>query len=39
VVNDTESYSLPEHWSTVHARIGLNFVFGNKIEEKILPPM
>ena len=39
VVNDTGSYRLPEHWNTVHARIGLNFVFGNKIEEKILPPM
>lgn len=39
VVNGTESYRLPENWNTVHARIGLNFIFGNKVEEKVLPPM
>jgi len=39
VVDGTESYRLPENWNTVHARLGLNFVFGNRIEEKILPPM
>lgn len=39
VENGTDSYRLPENWNTIHARIGLNLVFGNKIEEKILPPM
>lgn len=39
VVNDTERYRLPENWSTVHARLGLNLVFGNREREKILPVM
>jgi hypothetical protein len=39
VENSTGSYRFPENWNTIHARIGLNLVFGNKIEEKILPPM
>jgi len=34
VVSGTESYRLPENWSTVHARMGLNFVFGNREKEK-----
>ena len=34
VVSGTESYRLPENWSTVHARMGLNLVFGNREREK-----
>ncbi len=36
VVSGTESYRLPENWSTVHARMGVNFVFGNREKEKSL---
>jgi len=34
VVSGTESYRLPENWSRVHARMGLNLVFGNREREK-----
>ncbi len=34
-----ESYRLPENFNTIHARLGVNLVFGNKEKEKILPPM
>jgi hypothetical protein len=33
------TFSIPENWYTLHARIGLNFVFGNREKEEILPPM
>lgn len=39
VTDGPESYRLPENWSTVHARMGVNFVFGNREKEKILPVM
>lgn len=31
--------SLPANWYTVHARLGLNLVFGSRVNEKPLPPM
>lgn len=39
VTSGTKSYRLPENLSTVHARLGLNLVFGNREQEKILPVM
>lgn len=30
-----KKFRVPENWNTVHARLGLNFVFGNKQKEKI----
>jgi len=39
VTNGEDDFRMPENLYTVHARFGLNLVFGNKIEEKILPPM
>jgi hypothetical protein len=39
VTDGPESYRLPENWSTVHARLGVNFVFGNRENEEILPVM
>jgi len=35
VNSDGGTFSIPENWNTVHARLGLNFVFGNRIKEKI----
>ncbi|MFZ2286762.1 MAG: DUF5723 family protein [Bacteroidales bacterium] len=35
VTSGTESYTIPENWNTVHARLGINFVFGNREKEKI----
>ena len=34
-----KNFSLPENMYTIHARLGLNLVFGNREKEKILPPM
>jgi hypothetical protein len=31
-------YRIPGNWSMVHARLGLNLVFGNREREK-LPPL
>ena len=39
VTHDGKNYRIPENWSTVHARFGLNLVFGNKQKEKIPPLM
>lgn len=39
VADGPESYRLPENWSTVHARLGVNLVFGNREKEKALPVM
>jgi hypothetical protein len=33
------TYRLPENWNTVHARFGLNLVFGNREREKIVLPV
>ncbi len=35
----TGTYPLPENWYTVHVRLGLNLVFGNRQPERPLPPM
>jgi hypothetical protein len=37
--NGENSFRLPDNWYTVHARIGLNLVFGNRENERPLPPM
>ncbi len=29
------TFRIPENWNTVHLRMGLNFVFGNKIKERL----
>lgn len=39
VTSGEGTYRLPEHWNTVHARLGLNLVFGNREKEEILPVM
>ncbi len=41
VVNSsgTGTYRLPENWYTVHVRVGVNLLFGNRRYEKPLPPM
>jgi hypothetical protein len=39
VTSGGNSFSIPENWYTLHARLGLNLVFGNKEREKPLPPM
>lgn len=33
------SFRMPEYWNTVHARFGLNLVFGNRPKEEALPVM
>ena len=39
VTSGEDDFRVPENLYTVHARFGINLVFGNKAEEKILPPM
>lgn len=39
VTSGESSFRIPENWYTLHARVGFNFVFGNKEREEILPPM
>lgn len=39
LTHDSKNYRIPENWSTVHARLGLNLVFGNREKEKIPPLM
>ena len=39
VTDGEDSFRMPENWYTIHARFGVNLVFGNKAGEKILPPM
>jgi hypothetical protein len=39
VTDGEESFRMPENLYTIHARFGINLVFGNKVGEKILPPM
>ena len=38
VTHEGKNYRIPENWNTVHARLGLNLVFGNREREK-LPPL
>lgn len=39
ILNDGESIPLPESLNTIHARLGMNFVFGNKVKRKNDKPM
>jgi hypothetical protein len=39
VTSGEGDFRVPENLYTVHARFGINLVFGNKAEEKIPPPM
>ncbi|MGE5349191.1 MAG: DUF5723 family protein [Actinomycetota bacterium] len=39
VTSGEGTFRMPEHWNTVHARIGLNLVFGNREREEVLPVM
>lgn len=34
-----KSYSVPVNMNMIHARLGVNFIFGYREKEKILPPM
>jgi len=34
---EDRTYKVPDDWNTVHARVGLNWVFGNKERTKALP--
>jgi hypothetical protein len=35
MTSGTDSYRLPENWNTVHARLGLNLVFGNRERDPV----
>ncbi len=35
VTHEGKNYRIPENWNTVHARLGLNLVFGNKVKDKL----
>jgi hypothetical protein len=37
VTGGESTFSLPGNWYTVHARLGVNFVFGNRVKKKPLP--
>ncbi len=37
VSSGEDTYRVPEDWNTVHARVGLNLVFGNRDKELALP--
>jgi hypothetical protein len=37
VSSGENTFRVPEDWNTVHARVGLNWVFGNREREKDLP--
>jgi hypothetical protein len=39
ILNDGESIPLPESLNTIHARLGMNLVFGNKVKRKNDKPM
>lgn len=39
VTSGEDTFRLPENWNTVHVRAGLNLLFGNRQDEKPLPPM
>jgi hypothetical protein len=39
LMNQTKEIPVPEIWSTLHARVGLNLCFGNKIRQKADKPM
>ncbi len=36
---DDDSFPLPASWNTIHARFGMNLVFGNKLRKKQDKPM
>ncbi len=37
VTSGESTFSLPKNWYTVHARLGVNFVFGNREKKEPLP--
>ena len=37
VTSGESTFSFPENWYTVHARLGVNFVFGNREKKEPLP--
>jgi len=39
ILNDGESIPLPENFNTIHARLGMNLVFGNNVKRKNDKPM
>jgi hypothetical protein len=39
IINDGGSFPLPESLNTIHARLGMNLVFGNKVKRKTDKPM
>jgi hypothetical protein len=39
IVTDGNSIPLPVSWNTVHARVGMNLAFGNKLKKKDDKPM
>jgi hypothetical protein len=34
VSSGDESFTMPEDWNTLHARVGMNIMFGNKAKNK-----
>jgi hypothetical protein len=39
LISDGNKIPLPESWNTIHARFGMNLVFGNKAKSKVDKPM
>ncbi|HSL86060.1 MAG TPA: DUF5723 family protein, partial [Bacteroidales bacterium] len=39
IVIDNGSFPLPESWNTIHAKLGMNLVFGNVVKKKQDKPM
>jgi hypothetical protein len=39
IITDGEKYPMPSSWNTVHLRLGMNLVFGNRVEKKNDKPM
>jgi hypothetical protein len=39
LISDESTIPLPESWNTIHARLGMNLVFGNRVKKKVDKPM
>ncbi|MBN1107676.1 MAG: hypothetical protein JXR66_05760 [Bacteroidales bacterium] len=39
IVSEGTTIPLPTSWNTVHLRLGMNLVFGNRVEKKVDKPM
>jgi hypothetical protein len=39
IISDGSTIPLPASWNTIHARFGMNLVFGNKVAKKNDKPM